>query len=81
MGDSVENCYNNIINKICSKYPRPARFSDPGGDFSEEELPHTAKFRPWRIKNAIAFDDCEKACAFEAYLKTHCGRAFAKRHF
>ena len=26
------------IQKICSKYPRPARFSDPGGDFSEEEL-------------------------------------------
>ena len=39
MGDSVENCYNNIINKICSKYPRPARFSDPGGDFSEAAEP------------------------------------------
>ena len=36
------------------------------------DVPHTSKFRPWRIKNAIAF---------EAYLKTHCGRAFAKRHF
>ena len=44
-------------------------------------VPHTAKFRPWRIKTAIAFDDREKAYAFEAYLKTHCGRAFAKRHF
>jgi hypothetical protein len=39
------------------------------------------KFRPWRIKNAIAFENKEKAYAFEAYLKTHCGRAFAKRHF
>ena len=37
------------------------------------DVPHTAKFRPWRIKNAIAFDDREKAYAFEAYLKTHCG--------
>ena len=45
------------------------------------DVPHTAKFRPWRIKNAIAFDDREKAYAFEAYLKTHCGRVFAKRHF
>ena len=45
------------------------------------EVPHTSKFKPWRIKNAIAFDDCEKACAFEAYLKTHCGRVFVKRHF
>lgn len=44
-------------------------------------VPHTAKFRPWRIKTAIAFDNREKAYAFEAYLKTHCGRAFAKRHF
>ena len=26
------------IQKICSKYPRPAKFSDPGADFSEEEL-------------------------------------------
>ena len=48
---------------------------------NQGDVPHTAKFRPWRIKNAIAFDDREKAYAFEAYLKTHCGRAFAKRHF
>ena len=37
--------------------------------------------KPGLGKNAIAFDDREKAYAFEAYLKTHCGRAFAKRHF
>ena len=45
------------------------------------EVPHTSKFKPWRIKNAIAFENKEKAYAFEAYLKTHCGRAFIKRHF
>ena len=45
------------------------------------EVPHTSKFKPWRIKTAIAFDAKEKAYAFEAYLKTHCGRSFAKRHF
>ena len=38
-------------------------------------VPHTSN------KNATAFTDREKAYAFEAYLKTHCGRAFAKRHF
>ena len=27
-----------ITQKICPKYPRPAKFSDPGGDFSEDEL-------------------------------------------
>ena len=45
------------------------------------DVPHTSKCKPCRIKNAIAFENREKAYAFEAYLKTHCGRAFIKRHF
>ena len=45
------------------------------------DVPHTSKFRPWRIKNAIAFENREKAYAFEACLKTHCDRAFTKCHF
>ena len=45
------------------------------------DVPHTSKYKPWKIKNAIAFENKEKAYAFEAYLKTHCGRAFIKRHF
>ena len=45
------------------------------------EVPHTSKFKPWRIQTAIAFDSKEKAIAFEAYLKTGSGRSFAKRHF
>ena len=44
-----------------------------GGD------PHTAKHRPWRIKTAIAFTDREQALAFERYLKSPSGRAFAKK--
>lgn len=32
---------------------------------------HTAKFRPWRLRVAIAFPSREKAAAFERYLKTH----------
>ncbi len=43
--------------------------------------PYTAKFRPWRIDVAIAFRDRTKAVAFEDYLKSHSGRAFAKKHF
>ena len=35
--DEMEKIYT-TIQKICSKYPRPEKFSDPGGDFSEEEL-------------------------------------------
>ena len=43
--------------------------------------PHTAKFRPWELETAIAFRDQEKAAAFERYLKTGSGFAFAKKHF
>ena len=44
-------------------------------------VPHTAKHRPWRIENAFAFRNREKANAFEAYLKSGSGREFARRHF
>ena len=40
---------------------------------------HTAKYRPWRIKTAIAFTDRNKALEFERYLKSPSGRAFAKK--
>ena len=45
------------------------------------EVPHTSKFKPWKIETAIVFSSKEKAYAFEAYLKTGSGHAFAKRHF
>ena len=45
------------------------------------EVPHTSKFKPWRIQTAIAFDCKEKAVAFEDYLKSGSGREFANRHF
>ncbi|MDO8649167.1 MAG: GIY-YIG nuclease family protein [Candidatus Peregrinibacteria bacterium] len=41
---------------------------------------HTNKFKPWKIKNFIAFRDRQKAEAFEQYLKSNSGRAFTKRH-
>jgi len=42
-------------------------------------VPHTAKSKPWRIKTAIAFRDRSGAAAFEKYLKSPSGRAFAKK--
>lgn len=42
---------------------------------------HTAKFKPWKIKTAIAFTERERAAKFEQYLKSHSGRVFAFRHF
>ena len=45
------------------------------------KCPHTSKFCPWQIETAIAFYSKDKAVTFEKYLKSHSGRAFAKKHF
>ena len=42
---------------------------------------HTAKYRPWRLVLAITFEDDDRATAFERYLKSGSGRAFAGKHF
>ena len=44
------------------------------------EVPHTAKYKPWQIKTAIAFTDEQRAIDFERYLKSASGRAFTKKH-
>ena len=43
------------------------------------QVPHTIKFRPWRIKTAIAFTERQRAIEFERFLKTASGRAFTKK--
>ncbi|HEY4300216.1 MAG TPA: GIY-YIG nuclease family protein [Candidatus Didemnitutus sp.] len=43
-------------------------------------VPPTSKYRPWRIKTAIAFRNRLRAAAFERYLKNGSGRAFVKKH-
>ncbi len=45
------------------------------------EVPHTSKYLPWKIKTVVAFTDKSKALKIEKYLKSHSGRAFAKKHF
>ena len=45
------------------------------------QVPHTTKHRPWRLETAVVFYSGEKARAFEKYLKSHSGRAFASKHF
>jgi putative endonuclease len=40
---------------------------------------HTSKFKPWTLIWYCAFPDKYKALAFETYLKSHSGRAFAKK--
>jgi hypothetical protein len=38
-----------------------------------------AKYKPWRLVTYLAFSDEAKAIAFEHYLKTASGRAFANK--
>mgnify|MGYP001367789346 CR=1 FL=1 len=45
------------------------------------DVPHTAKFRPWKVEEYFAFETKETAAAFEQYLKSGSGHSFAKRHF
>jgi predicted GIY-YIG superfamily endonuclease len=42
---------------------------------------YTANLRPWDLVAAIEFTNEASAVAFEKYLKSGSGRAFAKRHF
>ena len=43
--------------------------------------PHTSKHRPWKVIVSMEFCEERVAVAFERYLKSGSGRAFAKRHF
>ncbi len=42
---------------------------------------HTARYAPWTLITYVGFSDEIKARAFEKYLKSGSGRAFANRHF
>ena len=42
---------------------------------------HTAKYKPWKLIAYFAFADERKAIAFEKYLKSQSGRAFANKRF
>ena len=41
------------------------------------QSPHTAKFKPWKLLSFHYFERQETAAAFERYLKSGSGRAFA----
>ena len=44
------------------------------------QCPHTASGRPWEMDVVIEFADERRAVAFEKYLKSGSGVAFAQRH-
>jgi predicted GIY-YIG superfamily endonuclease len=43
------------------------------------QSPHTSKFKPWELITYLAFNNKSKALAFEKYLKSHSGKAFANK--
>jgi predicted GIY-YIG superfamily endonuclease len=47
---------------------------------NEGRSPHTAKHRPWQLVTYVAFREAATAYAFEKYLKSGSGRAFATKH-
>lgn len=50
-------------------------------DHNAGHCPHTTRHRPWQLHVTIELPDEQRAVAFERYLKSGSGRAFAKRHF
>ena len=40
---------------------------------------HAAKFKPWELITYLAFNNKSTAIAFEKYLKSHSGKAFANK--
>jgi predicted GIY-YIG superfamily endonuclease len=42
--------------------------------------PHTSAAKPWQLDVVVQFSDEPRAVAFEQYLKSGSGVAFAKRH-
>ena len=43
--------------------------------------PHTSKYAPWKLVAYVAFSDDQRADAFERYLKSGSGHAFARKRF
>ena len=48
-------------------------------DHNAGKSTHTAKYKPWELLWYSAFPDKMTALEFEKYLKSHLGRAFAKK--
>ena len=48
---------------------------------NEGGSPHTSKYNPWVLETLVGFSTKTKAAAFEQYLKTGSGFAFASKHF
>jgi putative endonuclease len=48
-------------------------------DHNAGKSTHTAKFAPWELRCYVALTEKGRALELETYLKSHSGRAFAKK--
>ena len=48
-------------------------------DHNSGKSAHTSKYMPWKLVTYVAFSDRQKAEAFERYLKSGSGHAFARK--
>jgi putative endonuclease len=49
-------------------------------DHNEGRLRNTARYRPWRLITYLGFSSRKQALAFEHYVKSGSGHAFARKH-
>jgi predicted GIY-YIG superfamily endonuclease len=49
------------------------------GEHNAGKSSHTSKFKPWQLVTYIAFSNQAQAEAFETYLKSGSGHAFANK--
>ncbi|MBO6765567.1 GIY-YIG nuclease family protein [Maricaulis sp.] len=71
-----------ILQSQCGRHFYVGLTSDIGARLTahnEGRVRHTSKFRPWVLRSYIAFSDRSRAAAFESYLKSGSGRAFATK--
>ena len=64
-------CTNNVVERL----------KRHNASQSESQSRHSSMYGPWKVVVQIGFEDRAKAFAFEKYLKSGSGRAFAKKHF
>ena len=73
-----------ILHSVCGRHFYVGLTRDVGSRLAAHnagQVRHTSKYKPWTVRTYITFSDQERAVAFEAYLKSGSGRAFASRRF
>jgi putative endonuclease len=68
-----ESCPNQFYTGLCTDVEARLAAHNAG------QSPHTAKYKPWRLLSYHYFEKPGTAAAFERYLKTGSGRAFAAK--